>query len=81
MKDSNVSHTQAPAKPVSPVAHTDRHAKSTWAEQQTKLKAKYPTLTDADFKFEEGKKEMMMEKLRIKVGKSKEELATIIAAL
>jgi uncharacterized protein YjbJ (UPF0337 family) len=52
-----------------------------WAEQSTKLKAKFSNLTDADLRFADGKKEEMMTKLHTKLGKTKEQLAAIIAAL
>lgn len=55
--------------------------KSTWAQQCTKLKAKFSTLTDADLKFETGKKDEMMAKIATKIKKTKEELTSIIAAL
>ena len=52
-----------------------------WNEQKGKLKQKFAVLTDNDLLFEEGKKEEMLGKLQIKLGKTKEELNTIIAAL
>lgn len=52
-----------------------------WNEQKVKLKQKFNTLTDQDLKFEEGQKELMMEKLQIKLGKTKEELKQIIEKL
>ena len=52
-----------------------------WTEQKNKLKAKFSTLTDADLKFDEGKKDEMLTKVQTKLGKSKEELKAIIAAL
>ena len=52
-----------------------------WDVQKGKLKAKFLVLTDADLTFEEGKKEDMLTKVQIKLGKTKEELAAIIAAL
>lgn len=55
--------------------------KSNWNEQKGKLKAKFPTLSDSDLTYEEGKKDEMLSKVQAKLGKSKEELATIIAAL
>ena len=55
--------------------------KGSWEEQKGKLKQKFATLTDNDFLFAEGKKEEMMGKLQIKLGKSKEELHKILAAL
>lgn len=55
--------------------------KGNWEEQKGKLKQKFATLTDNDLLFAEGKKEEMMGKLQIKLGKSKEELHKILAAL
>jgi uncharacterized protein YjbJ (UPF0337 family) len=55
--------------------------KGNWDEQKGKLKQKYATLTDNDLMFAEGKKEEMMGKLQIKLGKSKEELHKIISSL
>ena len=55
--------------------------KGNWNEQKGKLKQKFATLTDNDLMFAEGKKEEMLGKLQIKLGKTKEELHKIIAAL
>ena len=55
--------------------------KGNWNEQKGKLKQKFATLTDDDLMFAEGKKDEMIGKLQIKLGKSKEELDKIIAAL
>ena len=55
--------------------------KGNWEEQKGKLKQKFATLTDNDLLFAEGKKEEMMGKLEKKLGKSKEELHTIISKL
>lgn len=55
--------------------------KGTWNEQKGKLKQKFAQLTDNDLLFEEGKKEEMMGRLQITLGKSKEELLAIISAL
>lgn len=52
-----------------------------WNEQKDKLKAKFLTLTDADLHYEEGKKDEMLNNLQVKLGKTKEELTAIIAAL
>jgi uncharacterized protein YjbJ (UPF0337 family) len=56
-------------------------AKGSWSEQRTKIKAKFPTLTDADLTFENGKKDEMYGKLEKKLGKTKEELTAIIDKL
>ncbi len=52
-----------------------------WEEQKSKLKQKFAMLTDNDFLLLEGKKEEMMGRLQIKLGKTKEELQKIIEAL
>ncbi len=55
--------------------------KGNWEEQKGKLKQKFATLTDDDLLFAEGKKDEMMGKLQIKLGKSKEELHKVISGL
>ncbi len=55
--------------------------KGNWNEQKGKLKMKFAALLDNDLLFEEGKKEEMFGKLQLKLGKTKEELLKIIAAL
>jgi len=55
--------------------------KGNWHEQKGKLKQQFATLTDNDLTFEEGKKEEMMGRLQIKLGKTKEQLHTLIAGL
>ncbi len=53
--------------------------KGKWNEQKAKLKQKFATLTDDDLQFAEGKKDEMMAKLQIKLGKTKEELHKILS--
>ena len=55
--------------------------KGNWEEQKGKLKQKFAILLDNDLLFAEGKKEEMLGRLQIKLGKSKEELEKIIASL
>ena len=55
--------------------------KGNWNEQKGKLKQKFAELTDNDLMFAEGKKEEMIGRLQIKLGKSKEELHKIMAAI
>jgi len=50
-----------------------------WNELKGKLKQKFAVLTDNDLMFVEGKKEEMLAKLQIKLGKTKEEFHKIIA--
>lgn len=53
--------------------------KENWDMQKTKLKKKYPILTDSDLRYDEGKKGAMWENLKIKLGLSKEELQKLIS--
>ena len=55
--------------------------KGNWNEQKGKLKMKFAALTEDDLLFAEGKKDEMLGKLQIKLGKTKEELHAIISAL
>lgn len=55
--------------------------KGSWDEQKGKLKQKFASLTDNDLLFAEGKKDEMLGKLEIKLGKTKDELHQIITSL
>lgn len=55
--------------------------KGNWDEQKGKLKQQFALLTDNDLMFAEGKKDEMMGRLQIKLGKTKEELHKIISSL
>ena len=52
-----------------------------WIKVKGKLKQKFALLNDNDFLLEDGRKEEMLGRLQIKLGKTKEELIKIIAAL
>lgn len=52
-----------------------------WNEIKGKLKQKFAILTDNDLLYEEGKKDKMLGKLQVKLGKTKEELLKILASL
>lgn len=56
-------------------------AKGNWDIQKAKLKQKYADLTDDDFLFEEGKRDEMLGKLQVKLGKTKDELVKFIESL
>lgn len=55
--------------------------KGNWNETKGKLKQKFGELTDNDLMYVEGKKDEMLGKLQIKLGKTKEELHQIIESL
>ena len=55
--------------------------KGNWNEIKGKLKQQFATLTDDDLMFSEGKKDEMIGRLQIKLGKTKEDLDKIISAL
>ena len=52
-----------------------------WNEQKGKLKQKFAVLTDDDLVFAVGKKDEMLGRLQIKLGKTQRQLHAIIAAL
>jgi len=52
--------------------------KGTWNEQKGRLKQKFAVLTDNELMFEEGRKDEMLGKLQITLGKTKEELDKIM---
>ncbi len=55
--------------------------KGNWNEQKGKLKQKFAALTDNDLLFVEGKRDEMMGRLQVKLGKTKEQLHKIITEL
>lgn len=55
--------------------------KGNWNEQKGKLKKQFAVLTDNDLMFEEGKKDEMLGKLQIKLGKTKDEWTKLMASL
>ncbi len=56
-------------------------AKGNWNEQKGKLLQKFAILTDNDVMFDKGKKDEMLGRLQIKLGKTKEEMHRIIEEL
>jgi uncharacterized protein YjbJ (UPF0337 family) len=58
-----------------------REAKGKWNIQKAKLKQKYADLTDDDLMYDEGKKDEMLGKLQVKLGKTKEELNDFLESL
>jgi uncharacterized protein YjbJ (UPF0337 family) len=55
--------------------------KGNWNEQKGKLKQRFAVLTDKHLLFEEGKKDEMLGRLQITLGKTKQELYKIIESL
>jgi len=49
-----------------------------WNEQKAKLKEKFPSLTNSDLRYKEGKKNEMFENIRVKLDISKEDWKKII---
>lgn len=62
--------------PITPQAY-----KENWTEQKAILKAKFSILSDNAFNYEDGKKDELLSKIQIKLGKTKEELLKIISAI
>jgi len=59
----------------------DTVVKGFWNEKKDRLKKNYPTLTEKDLSFREGKEKEMIELLGYKLGKSKQELIKIIVTI
>ncbi|MBL7882521.1 MAG: CsbD family protein [Bacteroidia bacterium] len=55
--------------------------KGDWNQMKGKLKQKFAILTDDDLLFAEGKKDEMLGKIQVKVGKTKAEFDKIISEL
>lgn len=55
--------------------------KGNWIATKGKLKQQYAMLTDDDLLLVEGKQDEMLGRLQTKLGKTKEELQTLIANL
>lgn len=52
--------------------------KGHWNQIKGKLKQKYAQLTDDDLMYEDGKEDEMLGKLQTKLGKTKEEVRSLI---
>jgi len=60
---------------------TPKEEKLAWIQEKRKIKQRYVFLTDKDLAYEAGKKDVMLGKLQKRLGKTKEQLLEIIAAL
>lgn len=52
-----------------------------WREQKIMLKNRFPFLNDFDFDFEEGNRDTMLQKLEVRLNKSRSELEMLFADL
>ena len=55
--------------------------KADWGRQRTKLKAKFPRITDADLDFDETRRNEMLTKLQLVTGRTAKELQIIMETL
>jgi hypothetical protein len=51
-----------------------------WDNQKSRLKARFPNLTDTDLNFDESQKGVMLSRLQVKTRRTAKELQTIIEA-
>jgi hypothetical protein len=58
-----------------------RNPDDLWKIQKSKLKLLFRHLHDDDFYYDYGKKDVMLEQLQAKLGKSREELNALLAGL
>lgn len=54
---------------------------SNWDEQKIKLRKRFEYLEDQDVEFEEGKESAMLERLQLKLGKTRANLLALIESL
>ena len=52
-----------------------------WAVQKGKLRTLFSNLDEEDFRYDYGKKDMMLESLQKKLGKTREELNLLLSEL
>jgi len=57
------------------------HPDEVWRIQKAKLLLRFSNLVDGDLRFDYGMKEAMMTKLQAKLGKSRDQINAILAAL
>ena len=55
--------------------------KGNWNEQKIKLRKRFEYLEDKDVEFEEGKEVEMLERLQLKLGKTRANLLLLIESL
>ena len=60
---------------------TKLNLKGNWHEIKGKLKQKYGQLTDDDLTFVEGKEEEMLGRLQTRLGRSKEEVRSMVESM
>jgi hypothetical protein len=58
-----------------------RNPESIWTMQKAKLMLLFNHLHEEDFRYDYGKKDVMMEQLQSKIGKSREELNLLLGTL
>lgn len=56
-------------------------AEGNWDKIKDKLKQEFAILTDSDLLLSEGKKDEILSRIRIKLGKTKEEIQKLISRL
>jgi hypothetical protein len=60
---------------------TEKNPEELWRMQKAKLQLLFTHLHEEDFRYDYGKKDVMLDKLQAKLGKSREELNTILLSL
>jgi hypothetical protein len=60
---------------------TSEYEAREWNAQKNLLQNMYPVLTDSDLRFKDGKMNAVLLNLRMKLGKTKDELFNIISTL
>jgi len=61
--------------------HTSHPGQENWTEQKAILKAKFSILSGNGLNYSDGNKDELLNKIQIKLGKTKEELLKIISSI
>ena len=61
--------------------HDIKNPEELWTVQKAKLKLLFPHLHDEDFHYDYGEKDVMLESLQKKLGKSREDLNILLLGL
>jgi uncharacterized protein YjbJ (UPF0337 family) len=55
--------------------------KGNWTDHAKKLKAKFPSLTDEDLEFSNGKLDDLINRIEVRLGKRKDEVVSILTKI
>lgn len=67
--------------PKTMISKMNNNSTEYWNVKKEKLKQKYPNISEKDLQYREGREQEMMDILSFKLGKTKQELLSIIVTI